>query len=373
MFPHKDEHSDEDYDVNNPPSVPGSPKIGSLDDVMLAEDFAQGRKDGNRDAIINIDDDDGEQRRGSRSPSPMPADGRRKTVKDLAENDVCYPVDAGMSEIGEDEDFHPEDIRRTSRRRRRRQWPDLDVLEDWSMEEKKERDIEQIRAKKMTEPMMVEGRLRPNKQAWHRQEADAPYRYTYFVETFDATIHSRTISELCQFGATFKDLFNPDAAELSDESSDDEEAAVFSPIKESSMSAIDHSRGRSSIAPTLQNENPGLNGGSGTQTPMKSQSQSQSQTPRPKGKRFGPRPTFWLDVLSPTEDEMKVLAKAFGIHQLTIEDILMQEPREKVELFSNYYFVNYRSFEQDKDNEDYMEPVNLYVVVFRDGVISVSV
>jgi len=101
-------------------------------------------------------------------------------------------------------------------------------------------------------------------------------------------------------------------------------------------------------------------------------SHSQSHTPRQTQKRFGPQPTFWLDVLSPSEVEMKVLAKAFGIHQLTIEDILMQEPREKVELFSNYYFVNYRSFEQDKDSEDYMEPVNIYVVVFRDGVLSVS-
>jgi len=360
LFPHKNEHSDDDYDVNNPPSVPGTPKLGSLDDVMVAED---------RDAVIDIDGD-ADERRGSRSPSPMPSDEegrRRKTVKDLAENDVCYPVDAGMSEMG-DEDEHPEDTRRASRRRRRRQWPDLDVLEDWSMEERKERDIEQIRAKKMTEPVMVGGRLRPVKQPWHRQEDDAPYRYTYFVETFDATIHSRTISELCQFGATFKDLFNPEAAELDESSSDEEEEGILSPVKAPSMSAMDQSRGRA----TLQNESFELGGHSGSQTPMKSQSQSQSQTPRQKEKRYGPRPTFWLDVLSPTEEEMKVLAKAFGIHQLTIEDILMQEPREKVELFSNYYFVNYRSFEQDKDSEDYMEPVNLYVVVFRDGVLSVS-
>jgi magnesium transporter len=77
-----------------------------------------------------------------------------------------------------------------------------------------------------------------------------------------------------------------------------------------------------------------------------------------------------LDVLSPTETEMKVLCRAFGIHQLTSEDILMDEPREKVELFPSYYFVNYRTFEQDKDSDDYMEPINMYVIVFRDGVIS---
>jgi Mg2+ and Co2+ transporter CorA len=74
--------------------------------------------------------------------------------------------------------------------------------------------------------------------------------------------------------------------------------------------------------------------------------------------------------MSPTETEMKVISKAFGIHPLTSEDILMQEQREKVELFKHYYFINYRTFEQDQNSEDYLEPVNLYIVVFREGVIS---
>lgn len=48
----------------------------------------------------------------------------------------------------------------------------------------------------------------------------------------------------------------------------------------------------------------------------------------------------------------------------------MQEAREKVELFRNYYFINYRTFEQDPNSETYLEPVNMYVVVFREGVLS---
>jgi magnesium transporter len=67
---------------------------------------------------------------------------------------------------------------------------------------------------------------------------------------------------------------------------------------------------------------------------------------------------------------MKVLSKAFAIHPLTSEDIMMQEAREKVGLFRHYYFVNYRTFEQDKNSEDFLEPVNMYVVVFREGVLS---
>src|SRR5205085_12673429 len=79
---------------------------------------------------------------------------------------------------------------------------------------------------------------------------------------------------------------------------------------------------------------------------------------------------WWLDVLSPTEAEMKMLSRAFSLHPLTTEDIRVQETREKVELFRSYYFVCFRSFVQDKNDENFMEPVNIYVVVFREGVLS---
>ncbi|RAK84546.1 cora family metal ion transporter [Aspergillus costaricaensis CBS 115574] len=82
---------------------------------------------------------------------------------------------------------------------------------------------------------------------------------------------------------------------------------------------------------------------------------------------------WWLDVLNPTEDEVGALSRAFSIHPLTTEDILTQEAREKVELFKQYYFVCFRTFYQvDKADERFMEPVNFYMVVFRDGVLSFS-
>lgn len=80
---------------------------------------------------------------------------------------------------------------------------------------------------------------------------------------------------------------------------------------------------------------------------------------------------WWLDVLDPSEEEINAISRAFAIHPLTSEDIKTQETREKVELFPRYYFVCFRSFEQmDKTSEDYMEIVNVYMVVFREGVIS---
>lgn len=80
--------------------------------------------------------------------------------------------------------------------------------------------------------------------------------------------------------------------------------------------------------------------------------------------------TWWLDCTCPTDAEMKTLAKAFGIHPLTAEDIRMQELREKVELFRNYYFVCFHTFEPDKELEDYLEPIHVYIVVFRNGVLT---
>lgn len=82
---------------------------------------------------------------------------------------------------------------------------------------------------------------------------------------------------------------------------------------------------------------------------------------------------WWLDILNPTEEELHVFQRAFGIHRLTTEDIITQEAREKVELFRQYYFVCFRSFLQiDIHSEDYMEPVNVYMVVFREGIITIT-
>lgn len=367
---------EEAHDVNNPPSMPGSPVVGAVDDPFMAGLGSLG-SDRGRDTVISIDDDSTSSRRASR---------RRPTVAELAERDVCFPADGDdVSEACEEEPHDDERHRSSSRRRRRRtrHWPDLDVLEEWSREEKEERTHQDfLRAKKISEPVMVGGRLRPAKTVWHRGEEEEPFRFTYFNETLDGTIHARTIADL-QDDMTFKELFLPDPVELSDDSDDeeDEQNSIMRPnlqthhraSSDSKINNADIMSTNGDVPPSIRS----LRAGSIAGTTSKNDSSapvSGRATPKPSSheprKRHGPRPTFWLDVLKPTETEMKVLSKAFGIHQLTAEDILMDEPREKVELFHSYYFVNYRTFEQDKDSEDYMEPINMYVIVFRDGVIS---
>ncbi|WPH00771.1 putative metal ion transporter c27b12.12c [Acrodontium crateriforme] len=82
---------------------------------------------------------------------------------------------------------------------------------------------------------------------------------------------------------------------------------------------------------------------------------------------------WWLDMLNPSEEEIFSICGAFRVHPLTREDITTQETREKVELFKNYYFLCFRSFYAlDKTSEDYLEPINIYAVVFREGLLTFS-
>tara|TARA_R110002003_G_scaffold433_12_gene19793 strand:+ start:4524 stop:6668 length:2145 start_codon:yes stop_codon:yes gene_type:complete len=349
----------QDYDVNNPPSVPASPIMKAshgLDDVMLTEDLDHSREHSrSRDALIDIEE------RSEPSGSPRTPGEFRRRMTTTAIEDVCFPHET-MSELGHEDYLNAPTTGEPTSRRRRRRWPDLDILDAWAHEEKEQRTIEGMRMRKVSEPLMVEGRLRPRQRVWHREASDAPFRFTYFNETFDNTIHSQTISELVQPGQTFKNLFIPDPVVLEDSSDDDSEEEELPHV---------NTNGYGSRATTV------------SPSKVDSGEQTRSTTPRPtdtpkdtpkqdqdKPKRLGPRPAWWLDIMSPTETEMKVLAKTFGIHPLTTEDILMQEQREKVELFKHYYFINYRTFEQDENSDDYLEPVNLYVVVFREGVIS---
>ena len=364
------------YDVNNPPSIPGSPKLGSdmgYDDIIATGSVPTRRLAAGNEQLINIDGDDVQHTFGGSSPPSPRRDAtnhRRQTIAATAEDDVCYPLE-GMSAIGED-DYSTQDQPLNGQpgkgKRRYRQWPDLSVLDEWSREEKEERS-EGIRAKQINEPVLVNGRLRPTKHTWHRTEEDAPYRFTYFNEELPSTIHSQTISELLQPGQDFRALFIPDPVELSDKSSDEDDDLTShqgTTTERQGVTPSTQSRAGTrhpSIAGDIENQSRER---SGDATPL----QSNGTQAKEKEKRYGGRPTFWLDVLSPTDTEMRVIAKTFGIHPLTAEDVMMQEAREKVELFRNYYFVNYRTFEQDINSEDHLEPVNMYVVVFRDGIIS---
>lgn len=125
------------------------------------------------------------------------------------------------------------------------------------------------------------------------------FRFAYFREDLDTTIHSPNISGILQPGQTFADLF---------------------------VSSV-YSKNQPSIRKSW--------------SPFNSAEPSNSSVVSKKNEKH----IFWLDVLNPTEDEIKVIAKSFGLHSLTAEDILLGESREKVEVFNNYYFICFRSFD----------------------------
>ncbi|KAJ3266222.1 CorA metal ion transporter [Chytriomyces hyalinus] len=80
--------------------------------------------------------------------------------------------------------------------------------------------------------------------------------------------------------------------------------------------------------------------------------------------------TFWLDVCNPTAEEMNTLTRLFKIHPLSAEDIMTEETREKCEAFPNYYFIAIRTFDSDQFSATYMQPINVYIIVFRECVLS---
>lgn len=384
-------------DVNYPPSVPGSPHLDAsngldftLGDVMIRDDLASGLGDSTHeedhsDVVLS----DTDAHRVSSSPDVS----RRKTIDMEAAADVCFPT-----EEPEVTDERRLETARRRRRRRRAVWPDLSILDEWSRMERGRN--EERRAKRITEPQLVNGRLRTVHRSWMKPEEDAPYRFTYFNEEFQSTVHSQTISELVQPGGSFRELFIPEPRVLSDtsseEDSEDEEpspraSVVHQPsaggTRHGDLSAASTRQGSTAHTHSTENSGPhestsfhgtgskrGSQAASGAPTPAEAQSPPRKPSPtqesKKKAPRYGDRPVWWLDVLCPTEAEMKVLSKAFGIHPLSAEDIMVQEAREKVELFRHYYFVNYRSFNQNPNSEDYLEPVNMYVIVFREGVLS---
>ncbi|RWA13776.1 hypothetical protein EKO27_g1311 [Xylaria grammica] len=376
------------HNVNYPPSMPGSPTLGlgprdrtdmNFGDAMMRDSLSLNRSPANSVNGTNLD------------PLEQSSFERRQTIALQASEDVCFPQE-GMSEVADDELQQARDkCSMRTRRRRRNRWPDLAILEEWSRLEQ-EGKSEVRRMKKITEPQLVNGRLRPvHQKGWFQIEEDAPYRFTYFNEELQSTIHSQTISELVQPDASFRELFIPDPLVLSDSSSD--EGSILGEATSTGRNGEGSSKAptrQPSVATTLLPEpqldlnlspkekftaslSPSRETSHGS-TPKRVKSPFPGmKSPSPdsnKKPRYGERPVWWLDVLSPTDGEMKALAKAFGIHPLTSEDIMLQEQREKVELFRHYYFVNYRSFDQDSNSENHLEPVNMYVVVFREGVLS---
>ena len=203
-----------------------------------------------------------------------------------------------------------------------------------------------------------------------------PYRFSFYSNAVPSTIHARTLAEIPAEGQTFEELF---VGRQNQTPPEDWDGSV--------IGTVDQPTAQESMLPGRKP------GSSGQNTPLDGHAAPSLSSYKPGGmpgiqgrgsRQNGQKPgaqlmrsvedaeanTWWLDVLCPTDAEMKVLGKVFGIHPLTIEDILMEETREKIELFRNYYLVCFRSFDQDQYSPTYLEALNMYIVVFREGTLS---
>lgn len=90
---------------------------------------------------------------------------------------------------------------------------------------------------------------------------------------------------------------------------------------------------------------------------------------------------WYVDIASPSWEDLRALGKLLHLHPLTLEDILQNESREKVEIFPRlgYYFISFRAMETSKSSHDQthqqdnreVQPVggaNVYLAVFKHGI-----
>lgn len=194
---------------------------------------------------------------------------------------------------------------------------------------------------------------------------DRPYRFSFYSNALSATIHARSLSELPAEGQSFEDLFTG----LNNSGDRPDGVNVSRPGTSMGFNGNGNGNGAAARATGMMSPHPSLHP-SGLSKMAGNELRSRSNTMNGPGMSNADGNTWWLDVQSPTDEEMKLLSKVFNIHPLTTEDIQMEETREKIELFRNYYFVCFRSFEQDNLSPTYLEPLNMYIIVFREGILS---
>ena len=61
-----------------------------------------------------------------------------------------------------------------------------------------------------------------------------------------------------------------------------------------------------------------------------------------------PKVTWWLDVGCPTWEDLRDIGELLSLHPLTLEDVLQQDPREKMDVFDplGYYFIVVRALDE---------------------------
>jgi len=122
---------------------------------------------------------------------------------------------------------------------------------------------------------------------------DRPYRFSFYSNALSATIHARSLSELPAEGQTFEQLF----AGIQPPTPDSDDNRATSPPPPPPPAFLPNNRASSS---TADQANTLVNGANQNSSNKKTGTNVMNEDVN----------TWWLDVLSPTDEEMKMLSKA---------------------------------------------------------------
>ena len=149
---------------------------------------------------------------------------------------------------------------------------------------------------------------------------DRPYRFSFYSNALAATIHSRSLSELPAEGQSFEDLF---AGNHTPE--DTLKAGVTRDADRKSTTSAAFAASRPHTGDGHSNDNFNNNSARNRHSIQKVDPKLSHLAPGPPPGGGGIRnsedsdfSTWWLDVMSPTDEEMKVLSKASPVSELVL-------------------------------------------------------
>jgi magnesium transporter len=92
--------------------------------------------------------------------------------------------------------------------------------------------------------------------------------------------------------------------------------------------------------------------------------------------RRKPRAFVWLGLNAPTEQQMKGIAEAFGLHELAVEDVVTAGQRPKLEQFGDVHFLVLRAarfvpHEQLTEHSEVVDTGQIMLLIHEDFVITV--
>lgn len=186
----------------------------------------------------------------------------------------------------------------------------------------------------------------------NQRKSERLCRFTYFREDIEGTIHSPTLSGLVdsdlkglnreEILLSLLNLFGQFHHTKTEIASRNSSADIASLAKKT---AHPHNGNSTSSGAASVPQNSFLHPSSAKLSSPHPASSTASPLAASSSSSANKKSPFWLDILDPLEEEMKVISKTFGLHPLTTEDIFLGEAREKVELFKLYYLICFTSFD----------------------------